>query len=411
MSSFGYYSARSVALLDYLERWVNDGSPSGFGVEGQMSSHTSPLGNEPYFNPLVVEDSTLLQRECLVSNILPSPKLPLGFLIHPDMRGKWESYGLNLSLRRDVVLIPTSSGRTARVSGSSNLGYVKFDYDATLGRVNRSINRTKGLASLEMSDELIRLLRSNSFSNIVILPEYAVELVRPKGHNGAYSGLLHRDGRFVGHPESSATDTCAQLIPLFSFWSTDRKTGRDDIVLDRVFGGDPEKLALALEFSATELLDFYFSALLRAGLQLEYNAQNILVGVDNKSHPSCVCLRDFSSTEKDVTIRSSLGLSTDFKSLPYKKLEAGTDEYKKRHSFAFDFKLSQYVAAPIAELLNRFFGGRGDNLISSLRARTSDWLMGSRDDLFPEGGVWYRHPKVDLTADRPYQKCRNPLLR
>jgi len=411
MLSPSYASERSVAILDYLERWVNDGSPSGYGVENQMSCNTTPFGNEPFFNPFAVEDSTLLQQQLIVSKVRTCSEPPFGFLIHPDMREKWDRYGLDLRLRRDVALVPTSSGRTARVSGCSGLNYVKFDYDATLGRVNRAINKEKGIASVEMSDELICLLRSMPFSNVVVFPEYSVVLSRPKGCHRAYSGLLYRDGAFVGHPKSRASKTCKQLIPLFSFWSLDRKTGRNDIVSDWIFGGDTDKMALALEFSAKELLDFYFTALLHAGLQIEYNAQNILVGVDDKSHPACICLRDFSSTEKDLTIRSRLQLPTDFDSLPYKKLEAGTDEYKIRHSFAFDFKLSHYVIAPIVELLNRLSAGRGDELISSLKIRTSDWLRGEGEKLFPEGGIWYRHPKIDLTFNRPYEKCRNPLLR
>lgn len=394
--------------LDYMERWVNNGSPSGFGVEGQLSKETNPFDNFPFFHPFRVHCPSGLESEVLRATTCNSFPVDFDFLIHPDMRGKWESLGCSVDEAREIQLVPTSSGRTTRVASCDELRYLKFDFDRTLGRVNRAITKTKAQASVEITDELVNLIRSGTETNVSVLPEYAVHLARPRGGHSEFSGLLYRSGT----PEGLANRDILNLVPLFSFWSIDRKTSSQGWVLQQVFGNNVDAFTLALEEACLDLLDFYFVSLFRRGLQLEFNAQNVLIGISNELEYASSCIRDFNSTEKDYPLRLSLGLHCDFASAPYKVLQSEDEHYYKlRHSFAFDFKFSHYIVSPAIATIEAIRPGQGLSLLSQLRSRTQTWLQSAPLDMFPSRDVWYRHPRVDLTVDRPYEECRSPLLR
>jgi hypothetical protein len=281
--------------IDYLERYVNDGSPSGFTRPGQMSVETDPFGEHQSFYPYRVYHKNGLSLELYRSSHLLSLPLRADFLIHPDMKDQWLARGCILAKAEDVAVVPTSSGRTVRVCDDNRSYFLKFDYNKTLGRVNRAITRIKALAGLEINDELFIAASNFPGGSIAFLPEYAALLARPlNAETEEWAGLVYRDGT----PISFGANKPERLIPLFSFWSIDRNTSSKNYVFEKIFRSDAKKYATALQFTASTLVDFYFFLLITRGLQMEFNAQNVLVGLDINTEVCCVVIRDFSSTEK-----------------------------------------------------------------------------------------------------------------
>lgn len=393
--------------LDEMERWVNDGSPSGFGVSSQLSPATDPFGAARSFRPLLVRASSGLEMVVYRSEKLPLTDLPTEFCIHPDMRQKWLAMNCEVAESEKLELVPTSSGRTARMVSSAELDYLKFDYDKTLGRVNRSITPVKAIASVEINDELVSALEKRKSGSIGIFPEHAVVLARPAGAAAEFSGVLFRSGAVIGGVKPSGS----KLAPMFSFWSSDSRDGSDDYVLKGLFGGNRVAMGTAAVAACFDVLDFYFFMLIERGLQLEFNAQNVLVALDDKGEYAGCCLRDFNSTEKDLPIRRANGLSIEFRSAPYKVLALQDAHYLVRHSFAFDFKLTEYVVQPLLKLAAKCGVGPLSRLRDEARQCCAQWIARSPVELFPPDRKWYTHPKMLLTEKRPYEERTDPWLR
>src|SRR4051794_1620167 len=75
-------AAEPVLARRYMERYVNNGSPSGFTHKYTSSSATSPFGSSPSFSLFVGSLSTGLIESF---GVLPEWLEPGTILLHPDM--------------------------------------------------------------------------------------------------------------------------------------------------------------------------------------------------------------------------------------------------------------------------------------------------------------------------------------
>ena len=160
------------------------------------------------------------------------------------------------------------------------------------------------------------------------------------------------------------------------------------------------------------IIDIYFGLICTLGLQNELNAQNIIVGFKEDFEPTSIILRDLMGIEKDITIRNTLGLSTDFDSGDYKIIRKDDiDKYRIRHSFAFDFKLSHYVIKPIIETGAKLKLFNRKKKFQEVKDYIKIWLNKLPDDYFPSNKIWYSHRKELLANKKEFIKNKNPLLR
>jgi hypothetical protein len=397
--------------LRYLERYVNDGSPSGFSRPGQMGIETDPFGISPWYHPCV-----LLPTSGKLEVFGNVPELPGfandTFLVHPDVSHHPDLAGLRVAKLKSMRLVPTSSGRTGRIIDPTCDYYLKFHYPFVIGRIIRALPRMKTIAGPEMSQLLQKAISTGSLTPwLHILAETGALVLHLEGNRTHPTwGLIFRQARPFG-PRAAEIQS---IIPLFSLWSIDRLRSFDATIIDQLFELHGRKvLDIILQRVLFPLLDAYFGLVTRAGLQIELNAQNTLLGFDENFFPVAVIFRDLNGIEKDLPLHDLLGLNTKYQSSPYKELskEVNPDEYVIRHSFAFDSKLTNYVLLPIASAVAKAVGERDGFLLEEMRTHVRGWLSRLPGDYFPNGDIWYAHEDIDLSQSRPYVIKNSPPLR
>lgn len=398
------YSAASI--LDYCERYVNNGSPSGYTIEEQLARETNPFSNTKSF-PLLVASTNDFKKVSTIG-LVPNMDHEDEFFIHPMMTPKYEALGIPMN-QTGFRVEPTSSGRTVVTCGVRR-AYLKLDFDDVLGRVNRAITYTKAVAGIEIGQILEAGLNDGVINDKVgLLRERGARIVWD--NEGTSRAYVFRDSQFWFRQDVPIHFA----LPLFSLFSEDKKSYRclssmeagcliERIRRNLVF--NPEALGLNIVFP---VIDLYFESVIRLGLQIEFNAQNVLVAFDQGLMPIGIILRDFSAVEKDHGLQSGYWPDT-FLSAPYKCIYRTDDTYQIRHSFAFDFKLATYVVEPLIDLLGAHGSPERETLMGNARERVTSWIAQVPEGFFPEG-CWYSHPKMLLTEKRPYERNDNPLLR
>jgi hypothetical protein len=401
--------------LQYLERYVNDGSPSGFTEKNRTSTSTDPFGLTPWYHPFcLLADPDSIEVFGYVPDLLPM-ETDIGtnwFVIHPDMVEHPELSQLKIQQLDNLKVLPTSSGRTVQILGHSS-DYIKLHYDGIIGRINRKLTRAKAISGPEISQHVLEAINKKKLpEQFCILHETGAKILSVnKGTlNSSEWGLVWREGQ----PRGPNAHHITFLVPLFSLWSTDRLRPYDPTLLERICGKGKEHLASYLiEKLLFPILDAYFGLILTLGFQVEFNAQNLLIGFDINWEPIAIVLRDMMGTEKDLSLRSKLGLPLAFESAPYKFLieEDDPDLYRIRHSFVFDFKVAKYVLDPIIEHAYLLGYLTEVEAITALRERSKGWLAKLPEDFFPPQQVWYRHDRVLLDQKREYISVANPRYR
>jgi len=387
---------------------VNDGSPSGFTLDGKLSTATDPFGNQPCFHPYRRSSEAWNSDLVHEAKGFSCPEEYRQLFVHPDAVQPLSADGFSCIEDRAFDFIPTSSGRTCRVLGDERGYFIKMSYPGTLGRVDRSMPDFKAIAGVEITEEIISAFEQDSLpTTTAILPEVAAVIARSPTHPAKTACHVVRP--YATFPSSSQAGA---RLPLFSLWSRDRRAPEDPTLLAQI-GAEDGELALRLVWDiSSALIDFYLGLWRSRGLSYEVNAQNVLVELDNGRKLVRVVMRDFNSTEKDVAQRDQLALPTVFTSDEYKVLPAADSSYRMlRHSFAFDFKLCHYAISPMLSELDRCSVSGREDLLSRLRRKTKLEMQRLPDNFFPPAGVWWAHPPVDLTKERPYIEMANPMLR
>ena len=318
--------------LVYLERYVNDGSPSGFTALHRTSPATDPYGLHASFSPFALFDE--LARFQTFGTDTHHPILQDGMIfIHPDMAHHAELRGSDVRECPDIQVTPTSSARTVQVMSARPHDYIKLFYDGLVGRNNRRLHRIKAIAGPELSALLSTAIESGD------LPAYLTILREPfsRIHRNPDNSDPAQDWAMVwreGTPTGSASPRIHWMAPLFSLWSRDRLRPEDPPLIEQLWtlwGGKAEDVMLSL---LTNLIDIHFTLITKLGLQFEFNAQNVLLGLDAQCNIESIVLRDMMDIEKDLVIRRSLGLHTDFASHPYHVLGVEDQDFaRQRRSF------------------------------------------------------------------------------
>lgn len=405
------YNLKPLASLQYSDRYINDGSPSGFTELYRTSPSTDPFGSQWSYNLFYLEDDDI-NFEVYAKNNFVINNLKNILLIHPDMIKQRELNGYNIKKFIDFDVIPTSSCRTVQINSElySN-DYLKLHYNGVIGRINRSLPRRKAINGVEISYMLLENYKKNIFpESFGFLNEpYAITHLNKNIENKNLCwSYVWREAK----PTILSIDKIIFMLPLFSLWSKDRINPNHINIFKQlifIWGKESIEIIVNLLFN---IIDSYFILITKLGLQNELNAQNILMGFSNDYFPCAIIIRDLMGIEKDLPLRRILGLNNDFDADDYKIISEldEDDKYIKRHSFAFDFKLSHYVLKPIIDLTVKSNLINQNELKKLIKQRVANWIKYLPDSYFPKN-KWYLHRKELLVDGKIFIEKNNPLFR
>jgi len=393
----------------YMERYVNNGSPSGFTLRYNTSQETHPMGRNPMF-PLYFAQFA----ERTVSNLgtLPSYFNNCHQLLHPDMISCEIIKANCLSLKRSHLNVsPTSSSRTVEILPPGPSGYVKLNYRGMIGRVDRQLSKRHALSSIEITGILYETIKSQKLPVAFnFCPETGARIVTLRDNDGSeYEwGSVYREPR--PFPQGISFSV---IIPAFSLFSLDRNNVKDPCLLIQLIDGqDLSPEMYLLELLLFPIIESYFGMICNCALQPECHAQNILIGFDQKCSPIGIIIRDLESVDKDLYLAEVLGISTDFKSYPYKCLEVENYNYTIMHSFMYDFKLGEYLFTPMIDLVSNHYGISTRFFSDAVKSYAQRFIRMLPDWFFPKG-VWYNYDnKVHSSGKRRhYNTHGNPKYR
>lgn len=386
--------------LLYMERLVNDGSPSLFSFKYTSSRETCPLYTSQFKicamkdpSPDDIEDIGVLPPEFNV-------EFDRVFFLHPDWKNKSVSFQIDTL---DLYVSPTSSSRTVRALWSDY--YIKLCYPGVLGRITRELRKEHVLSSIDVTQILCYLIkRNNCPPKLSFFPEWGGRLYHQKYID---MGFVVRDAS----PYGSTVQQIHAIIPAFSLFSSDRKSNDMPIIV-QLLNRQSKPIDYLLEQLIYPIIDIFFYCLFQGGLLLEMHSQNFLIGIDNNADIVTIILRDLDSVDKDIPLINNLNLDIELQSFPYKCIDSQQYNYSIKHSFMYDHKLGEYFFDQLIKCLIKYKlteSGKIEKIISSyVKQRYGDFL-----DLFPSG-VWYKFNNVLIDRElekRPYISFQNPKYR
>lgn len=392
----------------YLERYVNDGSPSGFDL--CIPNDFSPFNQRQYFELPVYIDKTFnhIQVGSLPAiwpnQILSEDEIPIP--IHPAVLNKILKSCPSISGLKvaKIRVQPTSSGRTVLWDHvSEHTHFIKLHYPELIGRFSRDLSLYKWLSIIEKAKEL-HIHRDSFPKSLGFLYDFGgIYFQNPEEAYGF--GVIFRDI----NPTPGRSSGIKLLIPSFSLFSKSRLGARENPVLIdvlEIIGKDPKVFFDTLLRPA---IDAYCYLSFDLGLIPEFNAQNLLYEFDIDTMEPRIIFRDVGDVFVDYDVRNHLSKHTNF--CTYKTLDPCKDnDIHERRSFAFDFKLSQYVLKPMVEL----FSAYASIPFSTTRTIIRDYFHSKCHDIegyFGNKKHWYAYPDQMYVGRTSYIKIEDPLFR
>lgn len=401
----------------YIERHVNDGSPSGFSTIHTTSPETSQFGLTPWFHPYIcIAPNEYFKNYGEIPSEYGQPysKENNWLLVHPDMKSNkfFDNKKLKIMRADTLEVIPTASGRTVQIVNKSSQDYVKLHFDGILGRVRRELPYIKAISGPEISRILIKSKNKNElFEKLSFFPETGARVLRTKTKN-KYSewGMVWR----INKPYGLEKDSFKYLIPAFSLFSFDRLAIHHPPLLKQIIDHtqiNSEKYLYDVLISP--LIKCYFNLILTLGLQPEWNSQNLLIGFNEDFSSAVFIMRDLESVDKDLTMMDSLGIKHNFDSQPFKCIEKSQYNYQIKHSFMYDFKLGESIFDPFLKLLNKFYKIDMSKSRETIKDISSEFINKLPVDFYPKD-KWYMFDRVlvdQSKKERPYLEIENPKFR
>lgn len=382
--------------LLYMERYVNDGSPSGFTWLNSTSCMTSPLGEQEYF----CLDVLCGENEIDIIGEVPGFFSKFGqkkIFIHPDMYEQY--YRKNIRIEKSTLkVVPTSSSRTVKIMEFP--GYIKLNYNGIIGRIDRSLTDVQAQASVEMTAYLKEALKKTVYSRMAFLPERGALIYRDEEKTINF-GMVYREEA----PYGQRSREIKYMIPLFSLFSRDRYISDECLLVQLIKESQREPQEYVFNDLIFVIIDNYFELLLNEGIQPEWHSQNLLLGVGEDYSVVSLIMRDLESIDIDEDLQKMAGIKKKFKSYPYKYLNCNQYNYQIKHSFMYDFKIGGYVFKPIIECVCKYFGLNKEMLEKMVREYSRQYIERLPRDFFPSNHNWYSFDNVliDRTIEyRPY---------
>jgi hypothetical protein len=398
----------------YLERYVNDGSPSGFSDKITSSEPTKAksINDRFYLIGLSFNDKVHVQDY----GEKPAFADKWQMLAHPDMIYKPENNLLfanctNFDLK-DIVVAPTSSIRTVKAL-DKNGWFIKLHYDGLIGRVDRKIGKNQAISAVKVSKIIETAIDKGNLSEKFYIqrePFARVVDLQDENEQPYEWGIVLREP-FV-YPQNYRVKF---LIPAFSLFSKDPKNPKHKSILTQLI----EKQSKGIEdFLFEDLIapvfGSYFELLLNCGLQLECHAQNTLFAIDENFKMLGMVAKDMESIDKDISLMADLGISQNIETLNFKCLRKSDYNYQIMHSFMFDFKLGEYLISPIIDdVIKNFPDFNSKYFIEKIKDFNHTFITKLPEDFFPAYNEWYSDKKEirDRIQKKEYVINKKPKFR
>ncbi|MBQ9885808.1 MAG: hypothetical protein IJM37_02955 [Lachnospiraceae bacterium] len=390
--------------LEYMERLVNDGSPSNFSFINTTSRETCPLYASRFNLCAIIDQSSKIETIGKIPLIKLS-ECSIGedyVFAHPDWRNRNITFDL---FETDFSVIPTSSSRTVKLENYNY--YIKMCYPGILGRITRELEVQHINSSIDITNVLNTLTSCAQVPSFLsFFPETGGKIFKyPEGE----IGYVVRDSTPIG---KKVKDIHA-IIPAFSLYSQDR--GNDDpAIINQILDVKSDPISYLLEQIVFKVVDCFFSCVFIGGIQPEMHSQNFLLGIDKNLDVCSIILRDLESVDKDITIRKELDLSIDFLSYPFKCIDKNQYNYKIKHSFMYDHKLGEYFFSPLLDCIRKSKTVNTDNIETEIKNYVNNKYGDKLFNFFPDNNMWYKFKNVliDRSSEkRPYIQLDNPRYR
>jgi len=398
----------------YLERYVNDGSPSGFSTVNTTKPQTSPFELNPFFYPNICIANNQFFKEYGVIPDLGIKYLEEGknwIIVHPDMKNHtfFDNKSFQLKEITEFKVIPTASGRTVQIYHNHNEDYIKLHYSGILGRVRRELPFIKAVSGPEISNLITKAIDKRELNaRISLFKETGARVLF--NENNEEWGMVWRQNK----PYNIKDEMAHFIFPAFSLFSIDRINNYHYPILKQIidtYKYNPKEYAL--EVIIFPLIKSYFEIISKLGLQPELNSQNLMFSFNSDFSICSFILRDLESVDKDLTIMKEIGQEFESLSYPFKFIDASQFNYYIKHSFMFDFKLGESILEPIITVLEKYFSISKQSVYSEIKLFTKEKLKDLPTNFFPVN-KWYVFDKVlvDQTKlERPYIEFDNPKFR
>ena len=374
-----------------LEKYWNTGSPSGYGID--LADPYNPKSCPGYFLVPVYEVPwDKATRIGDYPNGFPSPTRPdVEYIpVHPlALDEKFSELEPTFHLKCTA----TSSGRTlALLQNNSVCSFLKLHFPGCLGRFNRDIPLYSWVASLSISAEL-----QSTGNNI---PDNTAFLIES---GGVYIESDFNFGSIFRASDPFPKRKYFRILPAFSLIMAGPERDYSIELLRTIFSQNI-KLEQFVELALKPIIDSYFWLSLKRGLIPECNAQNVLFCLDSLPIEKAwtVVFRDFADFFVDFEMRKENNLHNNF--ARYKNIGGWAiekDLYERR-SFAFDYKLSQYLLRPLIEVASRAYGWKETELQKNVKSIVENIIP--IKDYFSSDKYWFKYPNTKGVSRKNYQK-------
>lgn len=365
----------------YLERFVNNGSPTGLTFKSSSSVPTSPMYCvDSYALPLI----TLQQKQATIfggewGKAFPAPLGTVKYPVHPDLIPR-----LKLNFQSQAIwepqsvlkVTPLASPRTvATEDAMKRICCIKLDYPLELGRFSAGLSEEK----LWIGPIISRYLSSpNGSKNIYFLPEIdAIEtnIFQDESKSGAILRLLevwNSKGKF---------EKKLDLYPAFALFGSDRlKPDTKPLICNFIQNSSDPTEKLFVSF-IKPMLESYWKLSLEFGLIPEAHAQNIIFGIDPLNMQSYVIWRDFQGFFRDKErLSQPLG---KMKAGKYHLISPEKNAAKYRRSFLYDWILGHYLLDPLISVAESCCEIDKNKIISNIIEITHTFLKDVGPDYLP----------------------------
>ncbi len=394
----------------YLERYVNNGSPSGFTDLHTTSDSTNPFKGKDRFHLLEFDDRDV---SCIILG--KTEKLFQGNInyAHPDsINSEVLRIGGRKLNKSEFVVSPTSGGRTMLIRESNYIGYIKLTYDiARIGRVDRQLTFNHCLSSIEVTESLKKCIDENKFpSTFSLLIESSAKISMLETQDSIYEwGTIYREGKPYPYTEDNV-----QLVPGFSLFSVDRKSKKDEYLINQFIelsNSDPNEYLINL---LKMIVDCYWAVVLNCAFHLECHGQNCLFEVDEEFNITRIVIKDMDSVDKDIPLAKYFGFKYNWKSCPYMCFDESIYFYSIRPSFIYDFKLGEYLLSPLIKSVADKFHLNKFDIEKEVRGYVkATYTYKLPDFYFPSDGCWYNCDNTERKPGtrRKYFAHENPKFR
>lgn len=377
----------------YLERYVNNGSPSGFDEKFPTSLPTKAKGCNPefYVGGLKFSSAVKIHEFGIKPDFLGDWDL----LVHPDMLyDRNNNNFLDQCIEYDLTALrvtPTASQRTVKILNESEW-FLKLHYKGLIGRVDRSIGINQATTALEVSEVICRAIDNHVTSGFFFFMRetFARVIEITDGEHVQEWGMVFRQPK--PYPARNEKEYC---IPAFSLFANDMHRPNDPSILRQLIDRQIKKPEDYLfENIISGIYDSYFKLLIKCGIGLECHAQNTLFVINDELDIVGMVAKDAESIDKDISLMDDLGIPYNFSSMNYKCRHRSSYKYHIMHSFFFDYKLGEYLISPIIEHAHQHYDFNKDTLVEKIREFNRAYIDQLPEDFFPSDGKWYTNAAV-----------------